>query len=147
MEKTKKRKQQQQTMERELERLREENRRLHAASMAVADQAEEKMSYYYDLVWLARRTPEEYRRHAPDFFTNLRSKLGEEKFQTFMDDKDRLEDPDEGGWYHGFNSGVLATARLFLGLVTWQDEEVDGEVWTAESERQQAVEDFPMLDT
>lgn len=137
-----------QTMEKELERLREENRRLRASLTAVAGQAEEKTSYYFNLVWLARRTPEEQRHHAPDFFTKVRAELGEDKFRAFMADKDKLGDPDEGGWYHGFNSGVFAAAQLFLSLATSQDADTgDGEVWTAESQRQQAVEDFPMLDT
>lgn len=137
-----------QTMEKELERLREENRRLQAALTAVVDQAGEKASYYSSLMWLARRTPEEQRNDSPDFFTNMRAELGEDKFQAFMADRDKLADPEDGGWYHGFNNGVFAAARLFMGLVMWQDADMgDGEVWTAESQRQQAVEDFPNLDT
>ena len=134
-------------MSKELKKLRDENRRLQASLNAFAEQAEEKVSYYSDLVWLARRTDEEQQQYAPNFFEKACAKLGKEAFAQFMDDANNLSNPDNTQRHHGFNSGVFAAGQLFLEIVTAEDEDLgeDG-VWTAEAKRKNAVEEFPDLD-
>lgn len=146
--------------EEEIVRLRDENRKLRAALDAVTDEAEKKERYYYNLVWLARRSKEKQRRWAPHFYDTVKPELGgdEALFRQFMQDKQDLSDPNAGSFHHGFNSGCLGSARLFLGLSTWEDhklcEHVDGDndcdeecfEWTKD-ERKYALNTFPDLDT
>lgn len=68
---------------------------------------------------------------------------------------------DDSNWKHGFNSGCMATARLFLGLSNivgprvWEDdfsEDSEGEplephVESVKSQRNEELDQFPNLDT
>ena len=83
---------------------------------------------YFDLVWLARNGLEDEAR--PDASTIVtRIRLSHPK------EVQDLED-GEDNWHHGFNSGMLAACRLFMGYMDDDSEEI-----------QQAEEEFPFLDT
>jgi hypothetical protein len=79
---------------------------------------------YFDLVWLARKRPEDTM--AADAVARVRLE--------YPDEVSRLGG-EHGDWEHGFNSGCLAAFRLAIGLLGKKDE------------ADMAVEDFPFLDT
>ena len=68
-----------------------------------------------------------------------------------------LQEDETGFWQHGFNSGGLAVCRLFQSilhaeeqakLMQEEEEEPWGEgEWSEEDEIEQALEDYPFLDT
>jgi hypothetical protein len=57
---------------------------------------------YFDLVWLARRNPQQDA--GMDCYQRVVKQYPEELL--------KLQDPDNGDWQHGFNSGMLACVRL-----------------------------------
>lgn len=139
----------------ELKRLKEENARLRDALNFVQQTASDKSDYYFDLVWFARSpNPLQW---VPNFFEDTRSKLGEEKFVKFRRDIEALSSPHAGDWNHGFNSGCLAMARLLgeLSAITeprsWDDNGGDSDeeenVESIDEQRQNALSEFPFLDT
>ena len=79
---------------------------------------------YFDLVWLARKRPEDT--IAADAVARVRLE--------YPDEVSRLGG-EHGDWEHGFNSGCLAAFRLALGLLGKKDD------------ADMAVEEFPFLDT
>jgi hypothetical protein len=80
---------------------------------------------YFDLVWLARKRPED-RPKASAAIDRIR--------KAYPDEVERLRG-EHGDWEHGFNSGCLAAFRLVQGLLGSKDD--------AEFAREQ----FPFLDT
>jgi hypothetical protein len=56
---------------------------------------------YFNLVWYARREPEEAAKYFP-----------KELYEKFKKELEELADPESGDWHHGFNSGMLACSRL-----------------------------------
>lgn len=80
---------------------------------------------YFDLVWLARKRPEDRAVAAEAIDRVLRE---------YPDEVARLGG-EHGDWEHGFNSGCLAAFRLAIGLLGTGDE------------AQLARDDFPFLDT
>lgn len=86
----------------------------------------EKENKYYDLVWYARKSQEDY---------NTKPKVKEnvdriEKIYSTETDKLNSMNSD---WAHGFNSGMLAGMRYVLSLY--------------DMGKEQAEEEFPFLDT
>jgi hypothetical protein len=79
---------------------------------------------YFDLVWLARKRPEDGM--AADAVARVRLE--------YPDEAERLGG-EHGDWEHGFNSGCLAAFRLALGLLGDREES------------EMAISDFPFLDT
>jgi hypothetical protein len=80
---------------------------------------------YFDLVWLARKRPED------------RPAAGEAVDRVcglYPDEVDRLRG-EHGDWEHGFNSGCLAAFRYVFGL------------FGTDADAAQAKEEFPFLDT
>jgi len=125
------------------------------------------MQNYYDrLVWHARKGRLDERE-----YQRIRQELGNDDaiYQRFRRDARKLSDPNSGNWHHGFNSGVMATARLVLGLAATKaqhmcqgvnshdiDEETEEPVpecnehycyYSVEEQRRQALAEFPDLDT
>lgn len=99
---------------------------------------------YERLVWYARSHPADH----PFWDTvpaetkqgalNCQAKVQEE----FPDELDLLCCPGCGDWHHGFNSGMLAAARLLLAYLHPQD---DPEEWDQQIEEAEA--EFPELFT
>lgn len=113
------------------------------------DKLEEK---YFSLVWYARSEPKE-----SAFWETVPARIkdgalnGQAKVEErYPDEIDELRGP-EGSWSHGFNSGMLACLRLINTasnpqLITDPDASEDGEpFWVGGLE--EAIEEFPMLDT
>lgn len=143
----------------ELAGLREENRRLRAALYAVASVAEQKTSYYYNLVWRSDKMPDDI---PSDFYTRLQGRPDHEQY--LRDEKNIVPQPDDDettkvsrSYHKGFHAGCYASAQLFLGLAVVNDDVMcchlttepctEECVWTAAAMRQQALDLFPLLDT
>lgn len=108
---------------------------------------------YFDLVWLARKRPGDLKIPAV--------KAAHDKVRAkYPEEVEQLEDEDIGNWAHGFNSGMLACARLLSAYClphNYQhdyeisddssDEGVTNNVSPRDQEIEQAEEDFPFLDT
>ncbi len=86
----------------------------------------EKHEKYLDLVWLARKQPEDRK----DKIINAVIKRVEYSYPKEVAD---LSSVEEGDWHHGFNSGMLAALRYV--------ETLDSCGFV------QAEMDFPMLDS
>jgi hypothetical protein len=80
---------------------------------------------YFDLVWLARKRPED-RPKASEAIDRIR--------KAYPDEVERLRG-EHGDWEHGFNSGCLAAFRYVFGL------------FGTDADAAQAKEEFPFLDT
>lgn len=80
---------------------------------------------YFDLVWLARKRPDD-KAIAADAIARVR--------RAYPEEVERLGG-EHGQWEHGFNSGCLAAFRLAIGLLG------------SESDAKMAREEFPVLDT
>jgi hypothetical protein len=68
----------------------------------IREKIDELVGKYFELVWLARKDPEEFA--GKDFYEKVAQKYPKELL--------KLQDPNNGDWQHGFNSGMLACARL-----------------------------------
>jgi len=80
---------------------------------------------YWDLVWLARKRPEDYLRQ--DILRSIK------QVEFLYEDEVRELGGEDGDWQHGFHSGVLAGLRYVLAISDFGIE--------------QAEEEFPFLDT
>jgi len=80
---------------------------------------------YCDLVWLARKRPEDYLRQ--DILRSIK------QVEFLYEDEVKELGGEHGDWQHGFHSGVLAGLRYVLAISDFGIE--------------QAEEDFPCLDT
>lgn len=97
----------------------------------VIEKITELENKYFDLVWYSRK--DKYKLLEEERYDIL--KLTTDVFNKYPEECKRLE--EEGGdWEHGFNSGMLAATRLFLGLMN-----------RSKMENDCAIEDFPFLDT
>jgi hypothetical protein len=81
---------------------------------------------YFDLVWFARKTDEDYNT------IPLAKEAMDRIMDQYEEEVDNLSGID-GDWHHGFNSGCLAAFRLILGMADYGVEE--------------AIEEFPFLDS
>ena len=129
-----------QTME-ELTRLREEMPRLKEALDVTHEAAGEMACKFDDLVWYARCTAVDGSHPGYELWRSLKLKYPKETAKL----------DDGNSWQHGFNSGVLATARLMMELSTLEpledpDDPMDVDE-ALELRREVALETFPNLDT
>lgn len=125
-----------------------------ARSKRTLEKIREMEEKYFNLVWLARKTPEDMEipkvREEVEKVTNL-----------YPEDVEELEN-DETNFVHGFNSGMLAASRLFWSYLEkpkrykideedLESDEVPLKPLTLqelyEEEIQQAEDEFPFLDT
>ena len=84
---------------------------------------------YFDLVWYARKDVDKLLEEERYDILATVQKI-EEKYPKETSD---LKDHELSDWTHGFNSGMLASARLYLSII--------------EYDLEQALEDFPELDS
>jgi hypothetical protein len=125
----------------------------------------ERKDKYFDLVWYARKTPENMKiKVVKDNMKKIREKYKNEIAE--------LEN-DNSSWVHGFNSGMLASLRLISGILNdmpnelFENEETgepldttcnckieeNGEITHTNDDCKMkaqiefATENFPMLDT
>ena len=104
-------------------------------------------SKYFDLVWFARRTPEDY-----DNIPGVKEPW-DKVVSRYPKEVNDLSDPNIGDWSHGFNSGMLACVRLlrpYLKDVDWSEEipgNQDTFILTRELLLKESEDEFPFLDT
>ena len=134
----------------ELIKLRSENAKLTEALAAIIDDSRKKSKYYFNLVWLAREQQGNTSRQKGSL-----SKISLEDQIEFTRDVEKLTEHARD-WHHGFNSGVLAASRLYQGLAHATHDIVEDDeyeepgttcIHTAQNQRKEALEEFPMLDT
>jgi len=100
----------------------------------------------FDLFWAARRDIyAEIRNNGPGAAACKRI------VKEYKSGVDKLCDPERGDYTHGFNSGVVAFARLVLSLSTTEhegdsDDEYPEEHWV-KAERDAGWEEYPMMDS
>ncbi len=112
------------------------------------DRLKELESKYFDLVWLARKSQEDYQNPAI-------KEPWDKVVAKYPIETGEIADPVTGDWTHGFNSGMLACVRLlrpYLLDVDWREEwhsdgDDDGWVLTRDSLVEEAEAEFPLLDT
>ena len=103
---------------------------------------------YLDLVWYARSHPAsdtEYWLKVPESIRDGAFQGQMRVEEDYPDEVTALRDGDSD-WQHGFNSGMLAAIRLIGTAERSYEVTEDGETfWMGGPE--QALEEFPMLDT
>ena len=119
---------------------------------AVKTKAAMDAEKYFNLVWIARTNREE----VLDNTSHPSHWRAVEVMDTYRNEVAKLSGPD-GNFWHGFNSGILAASRMYFDLSAACEEDLeekeedleDGPPLSARlaAQRQQAVEDFPFLDT
>jgi hypothetical protein len=85
---------------------------------------------YFDLVWYARKTEEDYN-------TIPKAKENMDRIQNQYPDEVASLYADDSNWEHGFNSGMLAGMRYIMTL--FETGPLGG--------KEMADEEFPFLDT
>lgn len=109
---------------------------------------EELRGKYFDLVWMARKSPKDLKD------PNLK-RIFNETSAKYPGELQKLQGP-EGDWRHGFNSGMLASVRLIGEYISPLDnvfhpEYAEELLKEGKSLRQEAIKkaerDFPVLDT
>ena len=83
----------------------------------LCDELHEMSSKYCDLVWFARSHPDS----APGSPDDIRAGcfLSQCAIEAaYPQEVAELDDPESTDWTHGFNSGVLATVRFVLGVMS-----------------------------
>ncbi len=109
-----------------------------------------KCDYSFDLVWLARKRPEDLKL--------LSVKRSIEKIETKYPDKVAELESDDSDWYHGYNSACLALSRLVLGILdvdkqveSWRinhdENQETGSYMTIDDCLKDLVDEYPMLDS
>ena len=131
----------------ELIQLREENKLLKNCIKNTNEDITKRMKLYDSLVGLARSNPDDS--HYEKRIDSIKSKIGEEVYEKELE-KLMSEECD---WTHGFNSGMLASTRLYISLLQYtpdifeNEETGDDEEYPIENTWRDALEEFPMLDT
>lgn len=92
----------------------------------VNDKLVELHEKYFQLVWLARKYPEDYKN------PKIAKVIDQVNFD-YPDEVVELSSPIDGDWHHGFNSGMLACIRLIHAM---KNDSIES-----------AEDDFPGLDT
>lgn len=93
----------------------------------VMDRLVEMEQKYFDLVWLARKRPEDA------LIPGVQESI--DRVEKAWPKECEELGGDESDWHHGFNSGCLAAFRFAMGLMGSADDV------------QMAEDDFPFLDT
>lgn len=126
----------------ELKMLRSKNKKLEKAYKSLQEDLKTRMNYYEACVALARTLPDDPQCR----IDRIKNKLGD----NYEKELGRLQEVDSE-WCHGFNSGMLASTRLYLGLSEYEDGTIEGddgeENYPVEEMWEEAKEDFPFLDT
>ena len=91
---------------------------------------------YFNLVWYARRSPEQVEQYSSPAREQAMDAIKEIE-RKFPDDVAKICSPQRGDFWHGFNSGALALLRLIQGL----------DAATTKEEEEAEFEEFPFLDT
>ena len=130
----------------ELKQLREENKILKNCIKNTNDDITKKRKFYLNLVALARSNPDDD--SYQDRVDFIKSEIGDDVYEKELE---KLMG-DESEWSHGFNSGMLASTRLYGDLLqyipdVYENESGDDEEFPIEDMWDQAKEEFPMLDT
>ena len=84
---------------------------------------------YCSLVWYARANP---KKHTGSIKEAVLKGISEVE-NKYPKETDSFNEEGANDWVHGFNSGMLASARLYLSMI--------------EESVEQALEDFPELDS
>ena len=130
----------------ELKHLREENKILKNCIKNTNEDITKRSKFYLNLVALARSNPDD--ESYENRVERIKSEIGEEVYNNELE---KLMG-DESEWSHGFNSGMLASTRLYGDLLqyipdVYENESGDDEEFPLEDMWDQAKEEFPMLDT
>ena len=130
----------------ELKQLREENKILKNCIKNTNEDITKRRKLYLNLVAMARSNPDdESYENRVDY---IKSEIGDDVYEKELE---KLMG-DESEWSHGFNSGMLASTRLYGDLLqyipdVYENESGDDEEFPIEDMWDQAKEEFPMLDT
>ena len=130
----------------ELKHLREENKILKKCIKNTNEDITKRRKLYLNLVAMARSNPDdESYENRVDY---IKSEIGDDVYEKELE---KLMG-DESEWSHGFNSGMLASTRLYGDLLqyipdVYENESGDDEEFSLEDMWDQAKEEFPMLDT
>jgi len=130
----------------ELKQLREENKILKKCIKNTNEDITKRRKLYLNLVAMARSNPDdESYENRVDY---IKSEIGDDVYEKELE---KLMG-DESEWSHGFNSGMLASTRLYGDLLqyipdVYENESGDDEEFPIEDMWDQAKEEFPMLDT
>jgi len=130
----------------ELKQLREENKILKKCIKNTNEDITKRRKLYLNLVAMARSNPDdESYENRVDY---IKSEIGDDVYEKELE---KLMG-DESEWSHGFNSGMLASTRLYGDLLqyipdVYENESGDDEEFSLEDMWDQAKEEFPMLDT
>ena len=130
----------------ELKQLREENKILKKCIKNTNEDITKRRKLYLNLVAMARSNPDdESYENRVDY---IKSEIGDDVYEKELE---KLMS-DESEWSHGFNSGMLASTRLYGDLLqyipdVYENESGDDEEFPLEDMWDQAKEEFPMLDT
>ena len=130
----------------ELKHLREENKILKNCIKNTNEDITKRRKLYLNLVALARSNPDDD--SYQDRVDFIKSEIGDDVYEKELE---KLMG-DESEWSHGFNSGMLASTRLYGDLLqytpdVYENESGDDEEFPIEDMWDQAKEEFPMLDT
>ena len=113
------------------------------------DKIKEIQEKYFDLVWMARKD-DDLLEERPDI-----RKIFDEVSSKYPGELEKLAS-ETGDWTHGFNSGMLACARVlspytlpygYRKVIEYEDSDGEEFALTRDSEIEFAEESFPMLDT
>ena len=122
-----------------------ENKILRATLESVETALDSSCGHVLDLVWYARSSS-----------TEPLAATARERVETKWPTEVAKLQEDDSNWQHGFNSGCLAVMRLVSSVieaeatakvVNEEPTDEDGVAYTADEAIQQAIEDFPELDT
>ncbi len=131
----------------ELTKLREENKMLRNRIKSTDEDITRRQKLYQNLVALARSDPD-----CPKYenrIERIKSEIGEDVYQKELA---KLMDEDYHEWTHGFNSGMLASTRLYGSLLqitpgVYEDAYGDEHEFPLEDTWMEAKELFPDLYT
>ena len=130
----------------ELKQLREENKLLKKCINSTNEDITKRRKLYLNLVAMARSNPddESYENRVNYIKEQIGNDVYEKELEKLMS--------EECDWTHGFNSGMLASTRLYGDLLqyipdVYENESGDDEEFPVEDMWEQSKEEFPMLDT
>ena len=126
-----------------IERNREQNTKIMKSIKSLVDNLSTRLKYYFNLVALVRTERDNEGR-----LNGIKTDIGLDNFN-----RELLNlDGDESDWHHGFNSGMLASTRLYRELIEYEDdvfenESGNDEVYPVERKWVDVINEFPFLDT
>jgi hypothetical protein len=129
----------------ELKHLREENKVLKNCIKNANYDINNRTYFYNSLVYLARRNPNNTFQERGEY---VKSEIGEEVYKKELE---KLKG-EYGNYTHGFNSGILATTRLYGELLkhtptVYENENGSEEELSVEDAWRSALSYFPDIET